>query len=297
MAIDLAKEKKADLVLATDPDSDRLGIAVPEENGEYILINGNQLGSLLAEYVLSGLQEKGSLPDNAAVIKTIVTTELQRRISEAYDVACFDVLTGFKYIGEKIREFEKNNDYQYIFGGEESYGYLVGTEVRDKDAVSAATMTAEMTLYTVSRGRTLLEQLNLIFEKYGFFQELLISRVFEGQAGVQKIRELMENLRTLPPETIADIPVAAVKDYSDGTVLDIKSEKREKIINLPLSNVLQFILEDNSIITARPSGTEPKIKFYASCCEEPGMALSEAKRIVQDKIEAIKAEINSIISG
>lgn len=298
MAIDLAGDKRADLVLATDPDSDRLGIAVPNEKGEFVLINGNQLGSLLAEYVLSGLKIKGKLPENAAVIKTIVTTELQRKISEFYGVKCFDVLTGFKFIGEMIRNFESDNDrYRYVFGSEESYGYLVGTNVRDKDAISAATMAAEMTLFYKSQGRSLLEQLNTIFEKYGYFQELLISKVFEGQAGVQKIRELMEKLRNSPPKLIGETHVSALKDYSDGTVLDMKTEKRENIINLPSSNVLQFILEDESIVTARPSGTEPKIKFYASCCEKPGMILTEAKEIVQQKVDRIRAEINTIISG
>ncbi len=296
MAMELAKEKKADLVLATDPDADRLGIAVPNSEGEFVLINGNQLGSLLAEYVLSGLKEQNKLPEDAAMVKTIVTTELQRRIASYYGAACFDVLTGFKFIGDKIREFEATQKHTYVFGGEESYGYLVGTNVRDKDAVSSATMTAEMTLFALSQGRSLLEQLDFIFDRYGVFQETLIYKVFEGQAGVEHIKNLMSTLRNTPPKILAGQPVSLMKDYANGMVSDFKSGKAEKLINLPSSNVLQFILEDDSVITARPSGTEPKIKFYASCCEEPGVPLAEAKQTVTEKIQAIENEIHSILA-
>ncbi len=298
MAIDLGEDVGADLILATDPDADRLGIAAPDMNNKFVLISGNQLGVLLADYIFSGKKDTATMPEKPAFIKTIVTTELQRRIAESYNAACFDVLTGFKYIGEKIKEFESNSEgLEYIFGGEESYGYLIGTEVRDKDAVSSAAMTAEMTLYYMSQGRTLLEQLSEIYKKYGYFKEILISKIFKGQTGAEKIKKLMNKLRNTPPETISGLPVDHIKDYIDGTVFNIKSGQRKKTINLPSSNVLQFILIDKSIISVRPSGTEPKIKFYASCCEKPDMELDKAKISVQKKIDAIKMEIETLIGG
>lgn len=295
MAIDLAKEKKADLIMATDPDADRLGIAVPGPDGEYVLITGNQLGALLADYIFTSRKENGTLPEKPAFIKTIVTTELQTKIAQAYGAACFDVLTGFKFIGEKIRQFETGSEgYTYVFGGEESYGYLNHTEARDKDAVSAATLTAEMALYHRSEGRTILEQLDIIWEKYGCYKELLVSKVFEGQEGVQIIQNLMSSLRDNPPADIAGLPVASVKDYGDGTTLTLASGSKDKNIDLPSSNVLQFILEDGSIVTARPSGTEPKIKFYASCCAPEGTPLAEAKDIVNSKIAQIKEYVDTL---
>ena len=297
MALDLAKVVKADLVLATDPDSDRLGIAVSAKNG-YELLNGNQLGALLAEYIFSGLKEKGALPKKATCIKTIVTTELLRRIAEEYNVVCFDVLTGIKYIAGKIREFETGDEgYEYVFGGEESFGYLIGKEVRDKDAISASLMTAEMALHYKIQGWTLLDQLDKIYEKYGYFQEILITEVLKGESGAKIMKELMDRLRKTPPKTFAGEEITYIKDYLEGTVLDLRSGKRKKIITLPSSNVLQFILRGNSIISVRPSGTEPKIKFYASCCEEVGVPLKEAKRAVQKKIDLLKNEISSLIGG
>lgn len=297
MALDLAAEVKADLVLATDPDSDRLGIAVSGKDG-YKLISGNQLGALLAEYIFSGMKEKGTLPEKAASIKTIVTTELIRKISEDYNVTCFDVLTGIKYIAEKIGEFETGDEgYEYVFGGEESFGYLIGKEVRDKDAISASLLTAEMALYHKTQGRTLLDQLDKIYEKYGYFQEVLITKVLTGESGAQIIKELMDKLRTDPPKTFGGVKITHIKDYLDGSVLDLQSGQRKKTITLPSSNVLQFILRDYSIVSVRPSGTEPKIKFYVSCCEEAGNQLEEVKRAVQKKMDIIQHEINNFTGG
>ncbi|MFP4013781.1 MAG: phospho-sugar mutase [Chitinispirillaceae bacterium] len=297
LSLDLAKEVGADLVMGTDPDADRLGIAVPDENGQYVLVSGNQLGALLADYIFSSRKEVGTLPSKPAFIKTIVTTDLQRLIAEEYGAQVYNTLTGFKYIGEKIREFESQADGpSYIFGGEESYGYLVNTEVRDKDAVSAATMTAEMALYHRTRGRTLLDQLRNIWNRYGYFQEMLLSKTFKGESGLKVMNDLMEKFRKTPPTEFAGQKVLAVKDYREGTTFDPTAGTLEKNIDLPSSNVLQFILDDESVITARPSGTEPKIKFYASCRSEKGKDLDAAMAEVSKKIETITSELNSMIS-
>jgi phosphoglucomutase len=295
LALDLAKKENADLVMGTDPDADRLGIAAPD-NGEFRLVTGNQLGSLLADYLLSSRKELGKMPSRPAFIKTIVTTELQRKIAESYGAQCIDTLTGFKWIGEKIGQFEKTvNGPDYVGGGEESYGYLINTEVRDKDAVSAATMTAEMTLFHNSQGRTLFDQLRVIWKKYGYFEEVLISKTFKGEAGVHTMNNLMEKIRNSTPETFAGQNVIMFKDYREGTTLFLKDHTRKKDIDLPSSNVVQFILADNSVITARPSGTEPKIKFYASCSSEPGENLDESQALVKQKIAAIREDLTMLI--
>lgn len=297
LSLDLAKKVGADLVMGTDPDADRLGIAAPDGNGEYVLITGNQLGVLLADYIFSSRKEMGTLPENPAFIKTIVTTDLQCIIAQQYGAQVYNTLTGFKYIGEKIREFEsQENGPAYVFGGEESYGYLVNTEARDKDAVSAATMTAEMALYHRTQGRSLLDQLNEIWKQHGYFQEMLLSKTFKGESGLKTMNELMEKLRKTPPAVFAGQKVLKVKDFREGTTFDPTAGITEKNIELPSSNVLQFILDDESVVTARPSGTEPKIKFYASCRSEKGRKLDEAKAEVSRKIETITAEINSIVS-
>jgi len=295
LALALGKKVGADLIIGTDPDADRMGVAAPDK-GEFVLITGNQLGALLADYIFSSRKEMGTMPAKPAFIKTIVTTELQRLIAEEYGAVCYDTLTGFKYIGEKIREFESQKDGpSYIVGGEESYGYLVNTEVRDKDAVSAATMTAEMALYHSTFGRTLLDQLRAIWKKHGYFQETLISKTFKGESGLKTMKELMEKLRNNPPSTFAGQKVIAVKDYGNGTTFSPASGSREKDIDLPSSNVLQFILEDKSVVTARPSGTEPKVKFYASCRSEQGMELDKAMKVVSGKIDAISAQLNEFV--
>jgi len=292
MAITLAEKEKADLILATDPDADRLGIAVPDKDGKYVLITGNQLGALLSDYIFSSKKATGTMPANPAFIKTIVTTGLQKKIAESYGATSFDVLTGFKFIGEKIREFEAEGSYDYLFGGEESYGYLIGTSVRDKDAVSAATMTAELTLYHRSQGSSLLNHLEKIWEKYGYFQEALINLEFEGQSGAQKIGEIMSALRADIPQEIAGIKVASVKDFQSSETTTL-ADNSTAVIDLPKSNVLQFILADETVVTARPSGTEPKIKFYVSASQEG--ALSETRPAVAAKVEAIEKSIREIV--
>lgn len=294
MAIKLGEKEKADLIIGTDPDSDRIGIAVPNGNS-FQLINGNQLGALLTDYIFRTKAELGKMPKNPAFINTIVTTNLHFKIAESYGATCFKVLTGFKYIGAKIKEFEDSHSYNYVFGGEESYGFLVETSVRDKDAISAATMTAEMTLWNLNRGMSLIDHLNEIYEKYGYYKEILISKYFKGISGLEIMDKLMLNLRNNTPDELGGIKVLSLIDYKNGTTKNLLNGKTIKDIELPSSNVLQFILKDGSIITARPSGTEPKIKFYASCCSEKGLKLDNAKLIVEQKIKDIELSLNTYL--
>ncbi|MBD3420566.1 MAG: phospho-sugar mutase [Chitinivibrionales bacterium] len=295
LALELGAHRGADLIMGTDPDADRLGIAIAVDSG-FQLITGNQLGALLADYVFSAHAELGTMPSKPAFVKTIVTTELQRLIAEKYGAQCYDTLTGFKYIGEKIREFEAQDDGpQYLFGGEESYGYLVGTSVRDKDAVSAATMTVEMLVYHHSRGKSLIDRLNEIYAEFGYYEEALVSQYFEGPSGLSIMQNMLQDLRDNPPQTFGGEKITTIRDYADGMVRDMQSGKTHQAINLPRSNVLQLVSENDSIISVRPSGTEPKIKFYASCCSPAGSALPEARTLVAERINAIKKEIQQKI--
>jgi len=273
-----------------------LGIAVPE-NGDFRLISGNQLGALLADYIFRTRKELGTLPSNGAFVNTIVTSDLQIRIAEDYGLSTFKVLTGFKFIGLKIKEFEDTGAHTYIFGGEESYGFLVGTAARDKDAVSAATMTAEMALWNVTQGRSVLDHLNEIYTKYGYFEETLISNYFEGQQGAAIMDKLMVDLRENPPESFGGLRISEIIDYENSTTKFCNSGEVKNNIDLPSSNVLQFLLEDGSLVTVRPSGTEPKIKFYASCCESAGLALDKARAGTAVKIKAIETQVNELVKS
>jgi phosphoglucomutase len=293
LGLELAQKEKADLLLGTDPDADRLGIAVPDGD-KYVLVTGNQLGVLLGDYIFSSLKENGSLSGKSAFIKTIVTTELQRLVAESYGVKSYDVLTGFKYIAEKIKEFEKTGE-KYIFGGEESYGYLVTDEVRDKDAVSAAFLTVELTLYHRSRGKSVLDRLKEIWDEFGYFEELLISRYLKGEKGKAQMEGMMSSMRSDPPSEFGGISVSFMKDYKTGETYNPETGKKEKNIYLPSSNVLQFLLQDGSMVTIRPSGTEPKIKFYASCKAEPGQALEESKKEVAAKLKKIEEDVDEFL--
>ncbi len=292
LGIELSLKESADMLMGTDPDSDRLGIAVPE-NGTMVLVTGNQLGVLLADYIFSSLNTLGKMPENGAFVKTIVTTDLQKLVAESFGVKVYDVLTGFKYIAEKIKEFEKTGE-KYIFGGEESYGFLVTDRVRDKDAVSAAFLAVEMALYHRTKGKSVLDRLKEIWTEYGYFEELLISRYFEGQKGKDIMDSLMDSLRQNPPELFGGIPVEKMIDYKSGETVKA-GENRIRNIDLPPSNVLQFFLIDGSKITVRPSGTEPKIKFYASCRVQPGVSLEESKREASGKLEAIEKDIDKLL--
>ena len=296
LSLKYAREQGADLVMGTDPDADRIGIAVPDGD-DWTLITGNQLGALLTDYIFRSRQEQGLMPDRPAFINTIVTTNLQFDIAQAYGAACFKVLTGFKYIGEKIGEWDKTEEYQYIFGGEESYGFLVETDARDKDAVSAALLTAEMALWNVNRGFTVLDHLKEIWQTYGYYEEFLISQYFEGEAGAGIMAGLMKTLREDKPREWGELKARSLMDFKDGTTADLETGKKEKNIDLPSSNVLQFVMEDGSLVTARPSGTEPKIKFYGSCCVKPCVDLEEAKRVTSARIKSVEARVGELIKS
>ena len=295
MAVELGKKQGADLVMGTDPDSDRLGIAVPD--GEDMrLVTGNQLGVLLVDYMFSGLAETGRLPAKPAFVKTIVTTELQRKVAEHYGATVFDTLTGFKHIAGVMRELEADPDGPvYVMGDEESYGYLIGTHVRDKDAISAVLLTTEMALHHVSQGKSVLDRLDEIYEQFGYFEEIQISKYFRGQSGKEVMAGVMQQLRQNPPRTFGGVEVSRIRDVKAGTLYDLARGEYVEDIPLPPSNVLQFFLADETVVSARPSGTEPKIKFYASATAPASGRLAEAKGEVGRKLAAIDGEIAQII--
>lgn len=283
IAMEMARKNGADLILGTDPDCDRVGVVVKNHSGEYVVLTGNQTGALLTHYMISQLKENNKMPENPIVVKTIVTTELARKICESFGVEIIDVLTGFKYIGEKIKEFEEKEDKSFILGFEESYGYLAGTFVRDKDAVVASSLICEMAAYYKSRGMSLYDGIVEIYEKYGYFIEDLKSLTLKGIEGSEKIRLIMEELRNNPPRVVSGLKVSYVKDYMGSMCLNLENGEKGEI-KLPKSNVIQLSLEDGSLITARPSGTEPKIKFYFATL---GKSVEEAKI----KIDAMEKEI------
>ncbi|HBF0233782.1 TPA: phospho-sugar mutase [Clostridioides difficile] len=251
IAIEMAKNNGTDLIIGTDPDCDRVGIVVKDSSGEYVVLNGNQVGSLLVRYILESLVEENKLPkNNPTIIKTIVTSELGAKIAKAYNVDCLNTLTGFKFIGEKIKAFEESNDRSFIMGYEESYGYLIGTHARDKDGVVSSLVICEMAAYYSSKGMNLYEALIDTYNKFGYYKEDLKSVTLKGIDGIKKIKEMMLYFRSVKIDNVADVKVDKILDYKDG------------VDDLPKSDVLKFLLEDGSWIAIRPSGTEPKIKFY-----------------------------------
>lgn len=251
IAIEMAKSNGTDLIIGTDPDCDRVGIVVKDSSGEYIVLNGNQVGSLLVRYIVESLVKENKLPkNNPTIIKTIVTSELGAKIAKAYNVDCLNTLTGFKFIGEKIKAFEKSNDRSFIMGYEESYGYLIGTHARDKDGVVSSLMICEMAAYYSSKGMNLYEALLDTYNKFGYYKEDLKSVTLKGIDGIKKIKEMMLYFRSVKIDNVADVKVDKILDYKEG------------VDDLPKSDVLKFLLEDGSWIAIRPSGTEPKIKFY-----------------------------------
>ena len=259
MAIARAEETDADLVMGTDPDADRVGVAVKDHKGKFVLLNGNQTASLLLYYILKRWADTGRLKGNEYIVKTIVTSELLADISSKYKVECFDVLTGFKFIAGLIRRYEGKKTF--IAGFEESYGYLAGDFVRDKDAVISCALIAEAAAWAREQGRTLFDMLTDLYIEFGFYRESLISIVRKGKAGADEISAMMDRFRTSPPETLDGSPVMLINDYHKQKSFDSISHLRHDI-DLPKSNVLQFFLKDGSVISVRPSGTEPKIKFY-----------------------------------
>ncbi|WHY61500.1 phospho-sugar mutase [Cytobacillus firmus] len=291
MAIKYGKEIDADILLGTDPDADRLGVAVKNREGQYEVLSGNQMGALMLEYLLSQKQEQGLLPENGIVIKTIVTSEIGRKIAENYGITTLDTLTGFKFIGEKINEFEKSGQHSFLFGYEESYGYLIGDFVRDKDAVQSAIFAAEVAAYYKSKGMTLFEGLLEVFEKYGFYQEALESITLKGKDGAEKIAYLMETFRTQPLREANGIIINRIEDYSSSTYYNLVLGE-EGSIKLPKSNVLKYHLADGSWFCLRPSGTEPKAKFYFGVESD---TLEESLDKLQSLKHAVMAKVMEII--
>ncbi|MCC0665191.1 phospho-sugar mutase [Clostridioides sp. ZZV15-6597] len=273
----LAKEKGADLVIATDPDCDRVGVAVRTTTGEYVLLTGNQIGGMLTHYIIEGLKENNKLKENPTMIKTIVTSEFGADIAKENNVDVLNVLTGFKFIGEKIKLFEENKDRNYVFGYEESYGYLVGTHARDKDGVVSSLLISEMAAFYYSKGMSLYEGLIELYKKYGFFKEQTISLTLKGIEGVEKIKEIISYFRENQIDCINNIKVIDKKDYKNG------------VDNLPKSDVLKYFLEDESWVAIRPSGTEPKLKFYIAV---KGTSDVEA----EEKLRGLKEYIDIMVS-
>ena len=262
LALDLAKNVDADLVLATDPDADRLGVyAKDSKTGEYVSFTGNMSGMLICEYLLSQKKEMGTLAKDGALIKTIVSTNMADKVAKEYNIQLVEVLTGFKYIGEQIKLFEQAGKGTYEFGFEESYGCLIGTHARDKDAIVAVMGLCEAAAYYSTKGLTLWDQMLNIYEKYGYFREGLETMTLKGVEGAEKIKEMMENFRQNPPKQLGDYQVVSFRDYETDKVINLETKEVSKT-GLPKSNVLYFELDNDAWVCVRPSGTEPKIKFY-----------------------------------
>ena len=287
IAIQKAEEFKGDIILGTDPDCDRVGLVVKNHKGEYVPLNGNQTGALLLNYVLSTLNEQGKIPENGAVVKTVVTSEIGRSIASKYNIAAFDTLTGFKYIAELMQNFENTKEYNFIFGYEESYGYLAGTFVRDKDAVIASMLICEMSAYYKKKGKILLDVLKEIYEEHGYYIEETISLTFAGVSGQSKMKAIMESFRENKLGSLAGKNIPYIYDYKMGIALNLATGKTERL-SYPKSDVLKFCFEDGSWLVLRPSGTEPKLKVYFSINEE-----NESKST--EVLENTKIEILSII--
>jgi phosphoglucomutase len=288
-ALALAQKENADIILATDPDADRMGIGFKNNDGTYSLINGNQIGTMMEYYILSRLKEMDKLPKNAAVIKTIVTTELQRDIARSFGCSIDDVLTGFKWIAARMKDYDEKGNHTFIFGGEESFGYLPVPFVRDKDAVSSCYFIAEMADWLKEKGQNFEDFLNEIYLKYGLYLEDLYSLTLKGIEGNAKIRDLMNGFRNSPPREFAGIPVERIDDIQSSTSKSMADGSETAIKGLPKSDVMQFFLNDGSKITMRPSGTEPKIKFYFSVkIRVTEKTLDQGKIQAKDKIERIR---------
>ncbi|MBM7557185.1 phospho-sugar mutase [Halanaerobacter jeridensis] len=285
LGIELADEKGAELIMATDPDSDRVGIAVKDDNNEWTFLNGNQVGVLLTEYIVNSLEE---IPENGTVIKTIVTTEMINPIAEKYNLDVMNTLTGFKYIGEKIKEFKAGKyDKEYIFGFEESYGYLYGTHARDKDAIVSTMLIAEMAAHYKSQDSSIYEELMRMYEEYGYYKADLEAIRMPGKSGQEKINAMLADLRENSPQEINGQKVVVKKDYLVGASYNLETGAESKL-DLPESNVLQFELEDKTLVTVRPSGTEPKIKFYFS-------VVGDSEEAAENKLEKVKESVMNLV--
>ena len=285
LAIRLAEEVDADLILATDPDADRLGVyAKDSRTGEYAGFTGTMSGMLILEYILSQKKAMGTLPENGAVVTTIVSGKMSRAITEEYETDLIETLTGFKYIGEQIKFFEQNHRHEYVFGYEESYGCLIGTHARDKDAVAAVMALCETAAWCKHQGRTLCGQMENLYQRYGYFKEGLSTITLKGQEGVRKIGEIMERIRKEVPEQIGGFPVTQFRDYREDVLLDLAAKEKRKT-GLPRSNVLYFEMGKDAWCCVRPSGTEPKIKFYIGV---KGESEEAAEKMLQKLSEALQ---------
>ena len=283
LAIKLADEVGANVIFATDPDCDRLGVAVRDKHGDFQLLTGNQIGCVLLHYILSTKKKNGTLPKNGAAVKSIVSTSLANRICESYGVTMFETLTGFKFIGEKIQQFQDSGDYTFLFGFEESYGFLSSTFVRDKDGVNASLLIAEVAAACKAEGITLYDRVQEIFAKYGYFVEKVVSKTLPGKDGLTRMKEIMKELRANPPKEIGGMKVTAVRDYLKGVRV---AEGGEEPTGLPASDVLYFELEGGCWVCVRPSGTEPKIKLYVN---SNAMDKAEAQRLNETLRQASEA--------
>ena len=301
LAVELAKKEKADGVMATDPDSDRFGTAFPDKDGNFVLLSGNQMGALLMDYVIRSREEFGKMPKNPAIIRSIVTSNFGDAICKKHNIALMECLTGFKWIAAAEEDFEKAGTHNYVFGLEESYGYKIEKDVMDKDGVSAAAMCAEMILYWRSQGKSLLEHLDDMYKEYGYFEDRAISKNFPGSSGVATMKGIMAKLRSEGLKTLGGEKVVKIRDVQESTVFDPANPSKKEAITLPKSNVLQFYLESGTIVSARPSGTEPKIKFYINSVIPAGNGsdawLKDAKTKAGAFCNAIENDINAILDA
>lgn len=296
LGIEIMKENQADLLLASDPDADRLGVVVNQQ-GKEVILSGNQIGSLLLYHIASSLAKEKKLPLNSAVIKSIVTSELISAIASSFDVSCVDVLTGFKYIGEKMTQWEEDKSFSFLFGVEESLGFLYGTHVRDKDAVIAACLVCEVAAQAKKERLTLVDKLYALYKQYGIFREALFSLSFEeGEKGMQQMQEIMKNLRKSPFQKIGNYTLARIDDYLIHESRDF-SEKTTELISLPKSDVLAFIFSDKSRLIIRPSGTEPKIKIYAQGYLREFSSIEEGIAICEERLQALLSAFKQKISS
>ncbi|QSV40889.1 phospho-sugar mutase [Bacillus licheniformis] len=292
-AIRLGEEKGADILIGTDPDADRLGVAVKDQEGRYVVLTGNQTGALLLHYLLSQKQQKGTLPDNGVVLKTIVTSEMGRDIAASFGLDTIDTLTGFKFIGEKIKQFEASGEYAFQFGYEESYGYLIGDFARDKDAVQAALLAVEVCAFYKKQGKSLYDGLLELYKSFGFYREGLKSLTLKGKEGAEQIAAILSTFREQPPLSIAGKDVVSAEDYLTGKRTLLKENKTETI-DLPTSNVLKYFLEDGSWFCLRPSGTEPKVKFYFAV---KGRTNEESEALLHQLTDEVMKKIDDIVKA
>lgn len=291
LAIELAKEKDANIIIGTDPDCDRVGAVVKDSRGEYVVLTGNQTGALLVNYILEGLKEKQKLPQNGVIIKTIVTSEMGANIARYHGIEALDVLTGFKYIGEKIRQFEETKEKTFLFGYEESYGYLAGTYARDKDAVVASMLICEMAAYYYSKGMSLYDALLDLYKKHGYFLEDLSSITLEGKDGLEKIQSIMEYFRNNILDPIDGKRLLYAEDYESQQRIFLNSFKPVEEIELPKANVIKLVLENGTWVCLRPSGTEPKLKIY---CGVKGSSIEESKDELSKTINWVEEKIKGL---